>query len=176
MKALLLLFSRSVMSDSLLILWAVAFQAPLAMGFPRQEYWNELPFPSAGDLPNPRTELKSLASLALAGWFFTTVTFGKPPLSYDSRHLLFTLLSSAGVWPGSPAILFQFNYTSRGCLTVRWSRFVSAKVTRVTELCAPWLSPSSRLALECPCGDARGSGDHVLVLKAVSGLCLHRIC
>ena len=47
--------------------WTVAFQAPLAMGFPRQEYWNELPFPSAGDLPNPRTELKSLASLALAG-------------------------------------------------------------------------------------------------------------
>ena len=91
-------------------------------------------------------------------------------------NILFTLLSSAGVWPGSPAILFQFNYTSRGCLTVRWSRFVSAKVTRVTELCAPWLSPSSMLALECPCGDARGSGDHVLVLKAVSGLCLHRIC
>ena len=31
----------------------VAFQAPLSMGFSRQEYWNGLPFPSTGDLLNP---------------------------------------------------------------------------------------------------------------------------
>ena len=31
----------------------VACQAPLSMGFPRQEYWSGLPFPSPGDLPNP---------------------------------------------------------------------------------------------------------------------------
>ena len=35
------------------IVWAVAYQAPLSMGFSRQEYWNGLPFPSPGDLPNP---------------------------------------------------------------------------------------------------------------------------
>ena len=33
--------------------WTVAHQASLSMGFPRQEYWSELPFPSPGDLPNP---------------------------------------------------------------------------------------------------------------------------
>ena len=33
--------------------WTVAFQAPLFMGFFRQEYWSGLPFPSPGDLPNP---------------------------------------------------------------------------------------------------------------------------
>ena len=33
--------------------WAVACQAPLSMGFSRQEYWSELPFPSPGDLPDP---------------------------------------------------------------------------------------------------------------------------
>ena len=33
--------------------WTVAHQAPLSMGFSRQEYWSELPFPSPGDLPNP---------------------------------------------------------------------------------------------------------------------------
>ena len=33
--------------------WTLACQAPLSMGFPRQEYWSWLPFPSAGDLPNP---------------------------------------------------------------------------------------------------------------------------
>ena len=33
--------------------WSVARQAPLSMGFSRQEYWSGLPFPSPGDLPNP---------------------------------------------------------------------------------------------------------------------------
>ena len=37
-------------------LWTVAHQAPPSMGFPRQEYWNGLPFPSPGDLPGPRIE------------------------------------------------------------------------------------------------------------------------
>ena len=36
--------------------WAVAYQAPPSMGFSRQEYWNGLPFPSPGDLPNPGVE------------------------------------------------------------------------------------------------------------------------
>ena len=34
-------------------LWTIAHQASLSMGFPRQEYWTGLPFPSPGDLPNP---------------------------------------------------------------------------------------------------------------------------
>ena len=33
--------------------WTVAYQAPLSMGFSRQEYWSGLPFPSLGDLPDP---------------------------------------------------------------------------------------------------------------------------
>ena len=33
--------------------WSVAYQAPLTVGLSRQEYWNGLPFPSPGDLPNP---------------------------------------------------------------------------------------------------------------------------
>ena len=36
-----------------------ACQAPLSKGFPRQEYWSELPLPSPGDLPNP--EIKSMS-------------------------------------------------------------------------------------------------------------------
>ena len=41
--------------------WAISCQAPLSMGFSRQEYWNELPFPPPGDLPNPGTESTSPA-------------------------------------------------------------------------------------------------------------------
>ena len=36
--------------------WTVAYQAPLSMGFSRPEYWSGLPFPSPGDLPDPRIE------------------------------------------------------------------------------------------------------------------------
>ena len=52
--------------------WAVALQAPLTMGFSRQEYCSGLPFPSLGDLPDPGIELASLTSPALASGFFTT--------------------------------------------------------------------------------------------------------
>ena len=52
--------------------WTVAHQAPLSMGFSRQEYWSGLPLPSPGDLPDPKIEPTSLKSSALAGGFFTT--------------------------------------------------------------------------------------------------------
>ena len=53
------------------VLWTVACQAPLSMGFSGQEYWSGLPFPSLWDLPNPGIEPASPMSLALAGEFFT---------------------------------------------------------------------------------------------------------
>ena len=75
---MLLLFSHSVVFDSLVTPWTVACQAPLAMGFPRQEYWSELPFPSPGYLPNLGIEPTSLPSLALAGGSLPLVPPGKP--------------------------------------------------------------------------------------------------
>ena len=41
--------------------WTIAHQAPLSMGFSRQEYWSGLPFPSPGDLPDPGIEPRSPA-------------------------------------------------------------------------------------------------------------------
>ena len=55
--------------------WTVTCQAPLSMGFSRQEHWNVLPFSSPGDLPNPEMEP---VSPALLGRFFTTELPGKP--------------------------------------------------------------------------------------------------
>ena len=52
--------------------WAVARQAPLSMGFSRQEYWRVLACPPLGDLPNPGIEPGFPISTALAGGFFTT--------------------------------------------------------------------------------------------------------
>ena len=55
-------FSRSVVSGSFVTPQTVAHQAPLPKGFPRQENWSGLPFPSPGDLPNPgdRTRISSI--------------------------------------------------------------------------------------------------------------------
>ena len=47
--------------------WTVAYQAPLSMGFSRQEDWSGLPFPPLGDLPEAGIESVSLTSPALAG-------------------------------------------------------------------------------------------------------------
>ena len=54
-------------------LWTVACQAPLSMGFSKQEYWSGLSCPSPGNLPNPGIEPVSLTSPALAGRFLTSV-------------------------------------------------------------------------------------------------------
>ena len=50
--------------------WAVALQAPPFVNFSRQEYWNQLPRPMPGDLPNLGIEPVSLASPELTGGFF----------------------------------------------------------------------------------------------------------
>ena len=55
--------------------WTVACQAPLSIGFPRQEYWSGLSFLSPGNLPNPGIEP---VSPILAGGFFTMEPPGKP--------------------------------------------------------------------------------------------------
>ena len=62
------------------------FQAPLSMGFLKQEYWSELPLPSPGDLPGPGIEPVSLASPTLAGGFLTTEPPERPQ-SINSGNL-----------------------------------------------------------------------------------------
>ena len=52
--------------------WTIDCQAPLSMGFPRQQYWSGLPCPPPGDLPDSGIEPVSLVSPALADGFFTT--------------------------------------------------------------------------------------------------------
>ena len=56
--------------------WTVAYQAPLSMGFSRQECWSGLPFPSPGDLPDPGIEPGSPALQAEA---LPSEPPGKPP-------------------------------------------------------------------------------------------------
>ena len=63
-ECMLSCFSRVQLLETLR---AVARQAPLSMGFSRQEYWSGLPFPSPGDLPEPGIEQ---VSRILGGFFY----------------------------------------------------------------------------------------------------------
>ena len=98
------------MSDTFATSWTVGQPAPLSMGFPRQEYWSELPFPSPGDLPNPGIESKSPA---LAGRFFTT----KPPRKHVCTNIIryclcVELKRASGGQPSATMLSFQISRPS----------------------------------------------------------------
>ena len=79
--------SLSGMSDSLQLPWTVVRQA-LSMEFSRQEYWSGLPFPSPGDLSDPRIEPVTSVSPALASQFFNAST------TWEALYKVDTLMCS----------------------------------------------------------------------------------
>ena len=81
LKAILLMCSVSHLQLFVNLL-TVSCQAPLSMEYFMQKYWSGLPFPTPWVLPSPRIEPTSLASPALAGKFFTTMSPGKPCCSF----------------------------------------------------------------------------------------------
>ena len=92
-----------VMSNSSEIPWIVSHQAHLSMGFPRQEYWSGLPFPSPGDLP----DLIELKSPALQADSLLLSSQGSPPVSgpLGHFHALFSCsLLSHSVQQAKPAL------------------------------------------------------------------------
>ena len=81
-------------------LWTVAHQAPLSMGFSRQEFWSGLPFPPPGDLPDPGIKPTPPASPALADRFFTTEPSGNisctqtyMPVFHVYKHIYFMYMN-----------------------------------------------------------------------------------
>ena len=77
--------------------WTIAHQAPLSMGFSRQEYWSGLPFPSPGNLPNPGLNL----CLLHCGRFFTVWVIREAPqireIISNSPTCPFNFLSKANL-------------------------------------------------------------------------------
>ena len=68
--------SHSVVSDSAII-WTVACQAPVSMGFSRKEYWSGLPLPPPGDLLDPGIEPMSSVSPVLQADSLMATSSGK---------------------------------------------------------------------------------------------------
>ena len=79
--------------------WTAARQAPLCMGFPRQESWSGLPFPPPGDLPDPGIEPVSLVPPALTGRFFTIAVRCKQAGAMRQQ-----LQRSSGGWEGGALV------------------------------------------------------------------------
>ena len=94
-------------------LWTIAHQAPLFIGFSRQEHWSEWACPPPGDLPDPGIKPESPTSPALAGGFFTTDATREATLTsfllchgnvkrcifFPSHPLELTILSASGLGP-----------------------------------------------------------------------------
>ena len=85
----------SVVSNSLVTPWTLACQAPLSMGFFRQEYWSGLPFPSPEDLPAPMFPV----SPALQADSWLTEPLGKPPVNEIS--VLIKVILQASLAPSA---------------------------------------------------------------------------
>ena len=79
--------------------WTLAHQAPLSMGFLRQEYWNGLPFPIPGNLPNLGTEFMSLVSPALQADSLSAEPSGKSLFKPCKGSLVLSMSSSWPPWP-----------------------------------------------------------------------------
>ena len=94
------MLSRFSCVQLFVILWTVAHQAPLSKGFPRQEYWSGLPFPSPGDLPDLGIKLMSPE---LASGFFTTQPPEKPSHANYPLYNNNTWLSQIGDTENSPS-------------------------------------------------------------------------
>ena len=101
------------------------------MGFPRQEYWNRLPFPSPGDLPGPGIKP---VSPALAGGFFTTVRSS-------------SIYSIA--MPSVTVTLTHASFSPTKILTP-WGKGLKSSLDRVgTELCEMKISPAILINKKC---------------------------
>ena len=102
------------MSVSFVILWPVAHQAPLSMGFPRQEHWSGLPFPSLRNLPHSGIEPASPVSPALTGGFFTTVPPWNPICgSWPCCLVTVTSDSSATPWAVATRLLCPWDFPGK---------------------------------------------------------------
>ena len=128
---------------TLCVPWPVAHQAPLFMGFSRQEYWNRLSFPPPGDLPDSGIEPASLVSPTLAGGFFTIAPPGKPL----NQLYIYTYIPAL-LDPTLPILPLQLITEHRGELLVLYSSFLLA--TYFTPGSVYMLMLPSQLIPSCP--------------------------
>ena len=135
--------------------WTVAHQAPLSMGFSRQEYWSGLPFPSPGYISHPGIKPGFLASLALAGGFFTIESNG------GSQAIADKLNNTDHLWKNC----IYCKYVANMCFHLWNAYFVQKQSSPILEILLQIYNLTRGhhwrlLAAGCAC---RGSGTEVWV-------------
>ena len=110
-------------------LWTAAYQAPLSMGFFRQEYRSGLPFPSPGDLPDPGIKPGSPALQADAS-----------PLSHQGSQLRVSSVQSSSVAQSCPTLSDPMDCSTPGLPVHRQFKLMSIES----------VMPSNHLILCCP--------------------------
>ena len=127
-----------------------ASQAPLFMGFSRQEYWSGLPCPPPGHLPDPETEPGSLRFPALAGKFFaSSVSWEaqRKPLCPKKGPTCYSEDTAQHSLPTSPQIFSP----KQGLLKVNLQRSIRSQSLRSNLRSRPWFlcSPYSKCKYVC---------------------------
>ena len=113
-------------------LWAVAHQAPLSMGFSRQDYWSRLPYPPPGDLPNPGIETQF--SHVASRFFYRLSHQGSPLFPKGKSATLFLLIAGSR---------FSCNQCILGATIIIWDfsrRFNFCQWDKISYYVSPWLS------------------------------------
>ena len=109
-------------------LWTIACQAPLSMGFPSQEYWSGLPFPSPGDLPDPGlrdwTQVSCISRWILYPWATREAPAGPVQASVWPEVMFVIILAAATFWVMQCLVFtFSFNPLSIPTKQVLWFPF-----------------------------------------------------
>ena len=119
--------------------WTVAHQAPLSLGFPRQEYWSGLPFPSLGDLPDQGIEPTSPAMQADA-LLLESHNLGSAPSHPRLKLFLQTMLGTVGAG--------RAEANSSNCAGKQSPRNLSSTKRKWGCPLCPFVSPNKMWALE----------------------------
>ena len=118
-----------------------AYQAPLSMGIPRQEYWSGLPLPPPEDLPDRGIKPTSVASPAIACGFFTTLTLFTTSVTWEAPYTVINHTMKMTIfW------VFEFSY----CQVISVvSDSVWPHRRQPTRLPPPWDSPGKNTGVGC---------------------------
>ena len=145
--------------------WTAAHQAPLSLGFSRQEYWSGLPCPSPEDLSDPGIEPMTPVSPALAGGFFTT--------SADEAQKGDLTPHSAQETPPDPP-LPGASLSQMGTRGVRVPPFIGSHLPAHGGQTVPMglrqPCPLHRLGTSCPWEDQQGQWGSMGWARSVPGL------
>ena len=121
----------------------VVCQAPLSMGFFKQEYWTGLPFPPPGDLPKPGIETTSPVSPALAGRFFTCWAISEKKYYQEMRGWEF---QGFGAFPLPLPSHHSHSALAPSMSSVCWENIYCANLSPQL-----WLPLGSRAAISSQC-------------------------